>query len=89
VEERRRFDARRGSAASRGYDHNWRKVRAFHLQAEPLCRFHAERGDVVAAIEVDHIDGNSRNNDDRNLRSLCKSCHSARTARDQGFAHGR
>lgn len=59
------------------------------LAREPLCRMCKEHGLVTAATEVDHIDGNSRNNDPDNLRSLCKPCHSGRTARDQGFARRR
>jgi hypothetical protein len=55
------------------------------LEREPWCRFHAEQGVRVRATEVDHIlakrDGGT---DDRgNLRSLCKPCHSRRTAVDQ------
>jgi 5-methylcytosine-specific restriction protein A len=51
----------------------------------PLCCICAYAGRITAATEVDHLDGNSRNNDGMNLRSLCHSCHSARTARDQAF----
>ncbi|GLK76708.1 HNH endonuclease [Methylopila jiangsuensis] len=79
------FDAKRQSSAARGYDAHWRKVRAAILNAEPWCRNHAARGERVEATEVDHIDGNSRNNATANLRPLCKGCHSARTARDQAF----
>ena len=82
-ERRRQHDERRGSSAQRGYGRQWRKVRVAHLSRKPLCRFHAERGEVVSANEVDHIDGNSSNNEESNLRSLCKPCHSARTMRDQ------
>jgi 5-methylcytosine-specific restriction protein A len=39
---------------------------------------------VVVATEVDHVDGNSQNNLFANLRSLCKPCHSAKTARENG-----
>jgi 5-methylcytosine-specific restriction protein A len=85
-ERKARLDDRRGSSASRGYDHRWRKIRLAVLADEPLCRMCHERGRITAAQEVDHIDGNSRNNERDNLRPLCKPCHSGRTARDQGFA---
>jgi 5-methylcytosine-specific restriction protein A len=75
------YDRTRGSAASRGYDAKWRVVRAAHLKRYPACVWCADR-----ATEVDHIDGNARNNVAANLRSACKPCHSRRTARDQGFA---
>lgn len=74
------------SASKRGYDHKWREqIRPAALAREPLCRFCKANGRVVRAAEVDHIDGDSRNNRPDNLRSLCKPCHSARTARDQSF----
>ena len=82
-------DRWRGSAASRGYDRRWRKIRATVLADEPLCRMCSAAGRVTAATEVDHIDGNAWNRDRSNLRPLCKPCHSARTARDQGFAKER
>ena len=34
---------------------------------------------VSGCIDVDHIDGNHRNNSPENLQSLCKNCHSAKT----------
>ena len=40
---------------------------------------------IVPAKDVDHIDGNTNNNDASNLRPLCRVCHSTRTARDQSF----
>lgn len=84
-EARRAVDAKRPSAAERGYDGAWRKVRAQFLAAHPRC---VECG--ATAAEVDHIKSIAERPDLRlkwsNLRSLCKSCHSRRTARDQGFA---
>lgn len=78
-------DRERGSAAARGYDAQWRKVRLAVLADEPLCRMCAEAGSVTAARDVDHVDGDATNNDRANLRPLCHSCHSRRTARDQSF----
>jgi len=88
TKRRKASDDRRGSASSRGYGSRWRRVRLVQLAKEPLCRMCADLGTTTAAREVDHIDGDPRNNNRRNLRSLCKSCHSARTGRDQG-AFGR
>ena len=79
-------DRERGTRQQRGYDAAWQRVRLVVLAEEPLCTFCAHAGLTTAATEVDHIDGNSRNNERTNLRALCKCCHSARTARDQGFA---
>lgn len=80
-EHDRAYDRRRPSAAKRGYGAAWRRVRAAVLADDPFCYACGE-----PANEVDHIDGDSRNNRRENLRSACKPCHSRRTARDQGFA---
>lgn len=78
-------DAGRPSARRRGYDGPWRRIAAEHLELEPWCRSHLERGLHIRATEVDHIltrrAGGS--DDHSNLRSLCKSCHSRRTALEQ------
>lgn len=95
-------DSRRQSSSLRGYDAAWRKVRRWVLSQPPSGRRRADGeivghgplcvmawvldGRTVPATEVDHIDGNSRNNHPDNLRSLSKSYHSRRTAVDQGFA---
>jgi 5-methylcytosine-specific restriction protein A len=78
------FDEQRPSARERGYDRPWERRRAEHLELEPWCRFHLERGQRVRATDVDHIVPRPAGSDDHsNLRSLCKSCHSRRTAIDQ------
>lgn len=73
-------DANRPTASARGYGAPWRPIRAEHLAMEPDCVFCG-----ALATEVDHIiakrDGGT--DDHVNLRSLCKPCHSRRTARDQ------
>lgn len=84
-QEYARQDARRGTSAQRGYDARWRKIRAQVLREELPCRMCLDVGRTTAATEVDHIDGNPWNRARENLRPLCKSCHSSRTARDQGF----
>jgi 5-methylcytosine-specific restriction protein A len=87
---RKADDARRGTPEQRGYDWTWRtKIRPAALAREPLCRFCSAEGLVQAGEEVDHIDGNSRNNDPDNLRVLCRRHHSQRTARDQAWGRKR
>ena len=73
------------TTTERGYGWYRQQLRLVVLAEEPLCRFCNERGLVVAAQEVDHIDGNSHNNDRDNLRPLCRDCHLKRTAKDQAF----
>lgn len=79
-----RADAEAGRG--RAYDkRKWRDgVRPQKLRQDPLCAEHLENGSAVAATEVDHVDGDSSNNAPANLRSLCKACHSAKTARENG-----
>ena len=74
------------SAAARGYDGDWRRLRLRILADEPLCRFCAAEGRVTAATEVDHIDpfrglDDPRRLDPANCRPLCQPHHRARTAR--------
>lgn len=74
------------SSAARGYGHDWRKAREAHLAREPLCRFCAAEGRVTAATDVDHVEPfrgiqDPMRLDPANLRSLCRPCHMARTAR--------
>ncbi|MBE3589998.1 MAG: HNH endonuclease [Firmicutes bacterium] len=84
--ERRRYDRERGSAASRGYDARWRRLRAMVLAREPLCRACAVEGRVTPATDVDHIVPRSRGGTDvlDNLQPLCHRHHSEKTAREDG-----
>lgn len=76
---------RKLTTTERGYGWQWQKLRPLVLAEEPLCRFCREKGLIVAAEEIDHIDGDSHNNDRGNLRPLCRACHLERTAKDQAF----
>src|SRR5690606_26070474 len=80
----------RASAARRGYGRVWQRLRRMQLRREPLCRA-GRGGDKRAATEVDHIvalvDGGTNESD--NLQSLCKGCHSRKTAAEnRGFGRG-
>jgi 5-methylcytosine-specific restriction protein A len=58
------------------------------LQAHPLCEECRRKGKIRAAEVVDHIvphKGNMRLFWDRsNWQALCKGCHDAKTAREDG-----
>ena len=62
----------------------WRKLRAYILNESPLCEHCADRGLTVAATDVDHINNDPTDNSRDNLAPLCHSCHSIKTAMDQG-----
>ncbi len=55
----------------------WRRIRAAKLARDPVC----EECRRELANEVDHVDGDNRNNAATNLRSLCRPCHSRKTRR--------
>lgn len=61
-------------------------LRPTQLLLEPFCQECAKRGLRVRATDVDHIEDHkgdwAKFCDRGNLRSLCHSCHSRKTARD-------
>lgn len=66
------------------YGHKWRLVRAAHLAESPLCVACLAKGATVPATEVDHITPHRGDMtlfwDVDNWQSLCKPCHSKKTA---------
>lgn len=82
VNERRGYDA----YGKKIYDRRWERVSKLRLGMEPLCRSCGKRGLVVPATDSDHItplaQGGEKYDLD-NTQSLCHSCHSHKTAREQ------
>jgi len=81
-------DLERGTAASRGYDKDWSKLRFRFLHHNPNC--------VVCgapATHVDHVKSVREAPHLRlewsNLRAMCAPCHSRRTATDQSQNWGK
>ncbi len=74
------YNQARGSAASRGYGHRWRKVRAAWLAGHPQC---CHPGCIQPATEVDHIVPHNGNYElmwsHNNFQGLCKPHHAAKT----------
>ena len=60
------------------------ELRARVLFSAPLCRMCIAEGRIGEAVEVDHIDGDYRNNDLTNLQGLCKAHHLDKTLRAAG-----
>jgi len=76
----------RGSAASRGYDHRWRKARLQWLAINPACNA-CGWIDKSREMVVDHIVPHRGDVmlfwDCRNWQTLCRKCHTAKTARGE------
>lgn len=89
AERRERMDKLRGTSTDRGYDAEWRRLRALFLKRNPFCIC----GCGGKSTEVDHILSVAERPDLRlvwsNLRAMTKACHSRRTALEQGFARSK
>ena len=81
-------DKTRSSAKERGYSFSWHKVRTLYLLANPLCVSCEKRGRLTPATCVDHIVPHRGDDslmwDEDNFQSLCQSCHSRKTAKEDG-----
>jgi len=81
--ERKQQDRQRGSSTQRGYGSRWQSARTGFLNHNPDC---TQCGST--ATVVDHIVPHKGDNDlfwDRsNWQPLCKRCHDAKTARNDG-----
>ena len=56
----------------------------YHKYRKPICEACGFIPKHMAQIEVDHVDGNHRNNHPSNLRSLCANCHRLKTMVERG-----
>jgi 5-methylcytosine-specific restriction protein A len=74
------YDRQRGTAAARGYDYRWKKIRERKLDTDPMCEMKLP-GCTRVAYDVHHRDGDSHNHAWNNLESGCRSCHNKITAR--------
>jgi 5-methylcytosine-specific restriction protein A len=76
----------RGTASERGYDGDWRRLVAVVLMEEPFCQIRTHCMGATAT-EGDHIISIVQRPDLRlvrsNIQSTCKTCHSAKTRREQ------
>lgn len=87
-EHRKMHDARRGSAADRGYGWRWQQARLVFLAQHPLCRPCESVGRVMAATIVDHIRPHRGDQalfwDAGNWQPCCAACHDRKTATEDG-----
>jgi 5-methylcytosine-specific restriction enzyme A len=70
-------ESRRESAAKRGYDRRWQRLRLMVLREEPLCYYCQLFGIIVATNSIDHKIPKSRGGTDErtNLCGCCKNCN--------------
>lgn len=85
------YDNQRGSSAKRGYDAAWKRFRKWFLSKpeHALCEDCRDKREpqLVRSTEVHHVkkvaDYPELRLVESNCRGLCKTCHSARTARGE------
>lgn len=84
ISDPKRVRERQAARALPTYSARWKRLRRRQLAANPLCEICLEKGRVTSASHVDHINGDAFNNSHDNLQSLCPSCHSRKTAAEDG-----
>lgn len=74
----------RDPAIRRRYGRAWKRIRDSYISQHPLCEECEKKGKLTKAEEIHHILPLSRGgtHERTNLMALCKSCHSAITAKD-------
>lgn len=84
----REYESSRPGASKRGYGARWKKESQAFLARNPWCVHCLRAGRRERATQVDHIKPHKGNQrlmwDKSNWQPLCKSCHSAKTAREDG-----
>jgi 5-methylcytosine-specific restriction enzyme A len=81
--------ARRGNFRERGYSSKWDRFRLQFLKANPLCVMCKKDGRIAPARVCDHVvphrgDPKKFWNPDGGFQALCISCHSKKTAKEDG-----
>ncbi|GAB6990868.1 HNH endonuclease [Paenibacillus pini] len=88
TKDKHQYDRYRGTAAQRGYDSRWRKARLGYLQKHPLCVYCFKVDKLTEATVVDHIKPHKGDKElfwnSSNWQSLCASCHSFKTVKEDG-----
>ena len=80
-------NAYRGAAEMRAFynSRQWRSLRNYKIQLDPLCEECNRKGLVEPGVEVDHIKALRDNGAPlslSNLQSLCRSCHASKSAKE-------
>jgi len=84
----RAHDTRRGSSSQRGYSYRWQQARKSYLSKHPLCAECERSGWITAATDLDHVIPHKGDKAAfwvrANWQGLCHSCHSRKTAAEDG-----
>lgn len=70
---------------------SWRKVRRMQIATFPYCQAHWQKGELIDCTfdsPVDHvipIDHGGAKYDERNLLTLCPSCHNRKSALEKHY----
>ena len=88
-QHKRQYDRQRGTANRRGYTYQWQQYIIRYKRKHPLCCKCEAQGIVKPTYAVDHIIPVSGPDDplfwvDSNHQPLCLSCHSVKTAKENG-----
>ena len=89
AENNRRYDENNRDQNMREFyiSTEWRKLRQLKLQKNPMCEICFAEGRASEAVIVDHIlparEYPDRRLDIENLQSVCMSCHSRKTRREE------
>jgi 5-methylcytosine-specific restriction endonuclease McrA len=79
----RKTEQKRSNQKSKVYNHDWRSLRAHFLALNPTCKLCG-----AMAVHADHIKTAKEFPELRlsisNLQPLCHSCHSRKTAKEDG-----
>ncbi len=74
--------------AGRLYGRRWQRARRAYLARFPLCKDCEKHGGIVGADVVDHVEPHRGDAglfwDQKNWQPLCASCHSRKTAKQDG-----
>lgn len=84
-QEAQRYEKyQRDPATRKRYGRTWKRIRDCYIAAHPLCEECSKANRLMPAEEVHHIVPLSKGGThaERNLMSLCTSCHSEITARE-------
>lgn len=94
VVKKREYDQLRGTRTERGYNNCWVKYSKLFRDKNPLCKHCKDKGHLKPSTCVDHIIPVEGSDDplfwdETNHQALCWSCHSIKTAREDGGYNNR